>query len=73
MRAIFIGAGRGRRLMPTTADTPVISVPNTGQALGTLAAYWRGRFDIPDIPAIDTDDRSVARLALEHLAGPALV
>jgi len=41
--AVLVEQGR----LPDSADTPTISVPDTGQALGALAAYWRGRFDIP--------------------------
>src|SRR5690242_10986885 len=41
MRAIIIGAGRGRRLMPTTADTPKCFAEVKGQRLldWSLAAF----------------------------------
>ncbi len=41
MKAIIIGAGRGRRLMPTTADTPKCYAEVHGRRLldWTLAAF----------------------------------
>ena len=45
MRAIIIGAGRGRRLMPTTADTPKCFAEVQGRRLldWTLKAFRRKR------------------------------
>ena len=47
MRAIIIGAGRGRRLMPTTADTPKCFAEVKGQRLldWTLQAFVRNGID----------------------------
>jgi LacI family transcriptional regulator len=40
--------------------------------LGVPAIDLRGRFDIADTPLIETDDRAVVKLAIEHLAGRGL-
>lgn len=40
--------------------------------LGVAAVDLRGRFDIPGTPLIETDDRAVVKLAIEHLAGRGL-
>jgi len=47
MRAIIIGAGRGRRLMPTTADTPKCYAEVGGRRLldWTLAAFAANGID----------------------------
>jgi len=47
--------------LPTTADMPMISVPDTGQALGALAAYWRGRFDIPVIAITGSNGKTTVK------------
>jgi LacI family transcriptional regulator len=39
---------------------------------GIPAVDLRGRFDIPGTPLIETDDRAVVRLAVQHLAGRGL-
>ena len=50
MRAIIIGAGRGRRLMPTTADTPKCFAEVQRQAPARLGRCRRCRADgIDDI------------------------
>ena len=63
--------------LPATADTPMISVPDTGQALGALAAYWRGRFDIPVVAITGSNGKTTVKdmlaLVLSAVAGEGAV
>ncbi|MCP4171500.1 MAG: NTP transferase domain-containing protein, partial [Fuerstiella sp.] len=52
MRAIIIGAGRGSRLMPTTADTPKCFAEVAGQRMLDWAVDAFRQNDINDIAFI---------------------
>jgi len=67
--AVLVEQGR----LPTTADTPMISVPDTEQALGTLAAYWRNRFNVPVVAITGSNGKTTVKdmlaLVLSAAAG----
>jgi len=74
MRAIIIGAGRGRRLMPTTADTPKCFAEVGGKRLldWTLGALMEaGVRDICFVGGyqIEKVQREYPQLAFRHNAG----
>src|SRR6266576_4032632 len=52
MRAIIIGAGRGRRLMPTTADTPKCYAEVQGRRLLDWALHAFAGADVTDLAFI---------------------
>jgi len=63
--------------LPITAGTPMISVPDAGQALGALAAYWRGRFDLPVVAITGSNGKTTVKdmlaLVLSAAAGDGAV
>ncbi|MEW6306404.1 MAG: phosphocholine cytidylyltransferase family protein [Verrucomicrobiota bacterium] len=74
MRAIIIGAGRGRRLMPTTADTPKCYAEVQGKRLLDWAVRAFGAAGVTDICfiggyQIDKVRRDYPHFTFRHNAG----
>jgi choline kinase len=74
MRAIIIGAGRGRRLMPTTADTPKCFAEVKGRRLLDWAVHAFQRAGVRDVCFIggyqmDKVQRDYPQFTFRHNAG----